>query len=241
MMISFFRKNVKNSKASSTNKSSATATQTLTAQGLEQATDVWICLKCGIQGCGPPSETMKEMTHATSYPGHFNLHYKTPRSDLHCIFLNLKDWTLFCFECAEPLYIDSFKRLREAVEVTKKMTEHKANQGSSNKKTSGIGPSGTMMPKTSSMTNFNKSENVQKARGLNNLGNTCFFNSVMQCLNQSHYLNQILDQHCQKGAKFETPEIVISNACSTTDARHQTSQQQPDSGMGSETSSLLQR
>ena len=241
-MIFFFRKNVKNSKASTTNKNSATAPQTLTAQGLDQSTDVWICLKCGIQGCGLPSEKMKEMTHATSYPGHghFFLHYKTPRSDLHCIFLNLKDWTLFCFECSVPLYIDSFKRLREAVEVTKKMSENKANQGSNNKKTSsGIGPSGTMMTKTASMTNFNKSENVQKARGLNNLGNTCFFNSVMQCLNQSHYLNQILDQHCQKGAKFETPEIVITNA-SSNDA-HQPSHQQPDSGMGSETSSLLQR
>ena len=168
--------------------------------------------------------------------GHCHLHYKTPRSDLHCIFLNLKDWTLFCFECQDTLYIDSFKRLREAVEVTKRMTEGKNLQNNQGVTAAGNKKQPAMMTNVKNVSNtttFSNSDavKVQKARGLNNLGNTCFFNAVMQCLNQSHYLSQVLDQHCQKGATFNTPMVSSTSGSS----------QYPDSGLGSETSSLLQR
>ena len=117
-------KNVKNAKIAN-----AKPTQSgPTAQELEKSTAVWMCLKCAIQCCSTPSETIKEKHEI----GHCHLHYKTPRSDLHCIFLHLLDWTLFCFECKDTLYIDSFKRLREAVEVTKRMTENKHVQNQNN-------------------------------------------------------------------------------------------------------------
>ena len=128
------------------------------------------------------------------------------------------DWTLFCFECKDTLYIDSFKRLREAVEVTKRMTENKnvQNPNNSNNPANKKQPGGqpavglgqpmaansskpSNLTKKSSDNAVNNSNNEQKTRGLNNLGNTCFFNSIMQCLNQSHYLGQVLERHCKKG------------------------------------------
>ena len=53
-------------------------------------------------------------------------HFKTPRSDLHCIFVNVVTWSLFCFECKDDLYIDSYKKLREACEMVKKAAEIKS-------------------------------------------------------------------------------------------------------------------
>lgn len=42
-------------------------------------------------------------------------------------------------------------------------------------------------------------------QGLSNLGNTCFFNSVMQSLSQTHFLTQLLDLQCQSGQRVYLP------------------------------------
>ncbi len=163
-----------------------------------------MCLNCGNQMCG--SSVMKDNSQA----GHCFVHYKTPRSDLHCAYVNTETWALYCFMCEEDLYIDSYKKLRDVVELVKKVAAVKGISVSSATAASSTPGAGLKRPSQFVKANSDSQQAlVQKVRGLTNLGNTCFFNAVMQCLSQSHPLTHVLDQHCQKGAQFTTPTIPI--------------------------------
>ncbi|TMW41649.1 hypothetical protein DOY81_013270 [Sarcophaga bullata] len=48
-------------------------------------------------------------------------------------------------------------------------------------------------------------EQLPRVRGLTNLGNTCFFNAVMQCLAQTPYLLDVLRESAEPGEEFTLP------------------------------------
>lgn len=160
---------------------------------------IWLCLKCGTQGCGNTSKK------------HSFGHYKAPRSDLHCLAVNVDTWSIWCYECQTEIYVDSHKKLYEAVEYIKKIKQ----QG--NKLVSSISPKGGNSgsfggvvktlgkPVAGAASSSPRCGLPLRVKGLNNLGNTCFFNSVMQCLNQTHLLTHLLDIQAAKGVTFKIP------------------------------------
>ncbi|XP_043222748.1 ubiquitin carboxyl-terminal hydrolase 16-like [Amphibalanus amphitrite] len=162
---------------------------------------VWLCMQCGHQGCA---------RHATQ-------HFNTPRSDSHTLAVNAAaDWGVWCFTCNEKVSLKSNKKLHEAVQFVKK------RQGTLRP---GATPSkeDTPPPKSSKGASAKEkqaqadcdNESLPKVKGLINLGNSCYLNSVLQCLSQCHYLTHYLDISSRPGRKVtvsadgETMELVL--------------------------------
>nr|XP_019943865.1 PREDICTED: ubiquitin carboxyl-terminal hydrolase 16 isoform X2 [Paralichthys olivaceus] len=172
---------------------------------------VWMCLKCGHRGCGRHSENQ----HAIK-------HYETPRSDPHCLVVSLDNWSVWCYICddevqysrtghlsqlvtnlqkqtsAEPLKRPQ-KRVKEedillevqqqtdtVTAVESEDTEDKENKQHQKKNTKK-----ESVGKKSSTTEDKGGVSV---KGLSNLGNTCFFNAVIQNLSQTSLLRQTLNK-----------------------------------------------
>jgi len=162
---------------------------------------IWLCMRCGSQGCGNNSKK------------HSFTHYKVPRSDLHCLVVNTDTWVIWCYDCQTEIYVDSHKKLYEAVEYVKKVKIQPGKVLAQIKTPSaglgsGVGVkvinkdiavSATSQSKVVSSSN----KSLPKVKGLNNLGNTCFFNSVMQCLSQTHILTQFIDMQASQGVNFK--------------------------------------
>uniref|UniRef100_UPI0037E72778 ubiquitin carboxyl-terminal hydrolase 16 n=1 Tax=Semicossyphus pulcher TaxID=241346 RepID=UPI0037E72778 len=179
----------------------------------QETAAVWMCLKCGHRGCGRTSENQ----HAIK-------HYETPRSDPHCLVISLDNWSVWCYICDEEVQYSRTGQLAQLVTSLKKQVsedpikrpqkrvkeednlleeeqkmetvkavesddkenkENKDHQKKSTKKES-VGKS-----QKSVTSEDNGSVSV---KGLSNLGNTCFFNAVIQNLSQTHLLRQTLNK-----------------------------------------------
>lgn len=51
----------------------------------------WLCLRCGLQYCDVPFPENGTLT----CEGHLGKHLETPKSDLHCLFINVVVWKIW--------------------------------------------------------------------------------------------------------------------------------------------------
>ncbi|XP_030601030.1 ubiquitin carboxyl-terminal hydrolase 16 [Archocentrus centrarchus] len=213
----------------------------------QETTGLWMCLKCGHRGCGRNSENR----HAIK-------HYETPRSDPHCLVVSLDNFSVWCYICDDEVQYSRTGHLAQLVTNLKKQTssgsmktpqkkveeedglmeakqktetvkedesedkENKENQEHQKKNT-----------KKESVGKSQKCSTAEETcgvsvKGLSNLGNTCFFNSVIQNLSQTQLLRQTLNKVTEEKSLTIKPgsvdlkpiEVQLAHPGSLTLAMH---------------------
>ncbi|XP_066476168.1 ubiquitin carboxyl-terminal hydrolase 16 [Tiliqua scincoides] len=179
----------------------------------EDRPSIWLCLKCGHRGCGRNSQEKHALKH-----------YETPRSEPHCLVLSLDNWSVWCYLCDNEIPYTSATQLGQLVDYVrkqahvniqntvskdeddkplenKKIKDHK-NEEEKEKKEMQIKDDKFYLNGNAEVT----------VKGLSNLGNTCFFNAVLQNLSQTPVLRELLKEVKMPDATVtvEPPEFSIT-------------------------------
>ncbi|XP_046359511.2 ubiquitin carboxyl-terminal hydrolase 45-like isoform X2 [Haliotis rufescens] len=195
-------------------KDKGPAKETTTADGpealeTETETTIWVCLQCFNQGCDRNSKEKHALAH-----------YETPHSGTHCVVVNLTSWAVWCYACDEEIILETSKRIQECVDMLRKMAglprvdqtaTGRRGRADSTVDLAAVKDNGR--PTTPKATVATSS--CQKVKGLSNLGNTCFFNAVMQNLSQTHSLESILCDRTKKGRGFLLPGRIANSDSDT--------------------------
>ncbi|KAG9278364.1 ubiquitin carboxyl-terminal hydrolase 45 [Astyanax mexicanus] len=151
--------------------------------------DIRVCLKCGFQGC-----SQSESQHSVK-------HQQAHHSDSHCISISLSTWKAWCFECNEELSTHCNKKaLAQTVDFLQKHSAKSAS-GTTSKLIKLLEEPAEYSDPQRGKSPANST--LIPVKGINNLGNTCFFNAVMQNLSQTHMLNDLIHEVKEKGHKLK--------------------------------------
>ncbi|XP_053917348.1 ubiquitin carboxyl-terminal hydrolase 45 isoform X2 [Cuculus canorus] len=152
-------------------------------------TDIWMCLKCGSQGCSKNSESQHSLKH-----------FQTARTEPHCIVINLSTWIIWCYECDEELSTHCNKKV--LAQIVDFLQKHGSRAEPSSSKIIRLREENSETREILKGKNSVSGASVP-VKGINNLGNTCFFNAVMQNLAQTHILNELMCEMKEKGTKLK--------------------------------------
>ncbi|XP_065489057.1 ubiquitin carboxyl-terminal hydrolase 45 [Caloenas nicobarica] len=151
--------------------------------------DIWLCLKCGSQGCSKNSEGQHSLKH-----------FQTARTEPHCIVINLSTWIIWCYECDEELSTHCNKKV--LAQIVDFLQKYGSRAEPSSSKIIRLREENSEASEILKGKSSGNGASIP-VKGINNLGNTCFFNAVMQNLAQTHILNELMYEMKEKGTKLK--------------------------------------